>query len=108
MGSKRRNKYNWNEVSTNCRNLNIEAKNLVNKSLNKRSISEDEFIGQMTAIKINCKDPIKLMETLYIDFKLIVPIVKWENDMLLRFSIQAYNSMEDIEKLIFAIKKLKL
>ena len=78
------------------------------KLLNKRPLSSDEFVGQMTAIKIKCKDPIKLMEILYRDFKLVVPIVKWEENMLLRFSIQAYNSMEDIEKLIFAIKQLKL
>ena len=102
------NKHNWNEVSTNCKKINIEAKALVTKSLNKRPLSSDEFVGQMTAIKIKCKDPIKLMEILYRDFKLVVPIVKWEENMLLRFSIQAYNSMEDIEKLIFAIKQLKL
>ena len=101
-------KYNWKDVSLNCRNINIEARKLVNKTLNKTPISDDEFIGQMSAIEIKCEDSIKLIKKLYEDFKIVVPIVKWENKMLLRFSIQAYNSMEDIEKLIFAMKKLKL
>ena len=102
------NKYNWREVSLNCRKINIEARELVNKSLNKNPISNNQFIGQMSAIEIKCEDSIKVIKKLYEDFKIVVPIVKWENKMLLRFSIQAYNSMEDIEKLIFAIKKLDL
>ncbi len=101
-------KYNWKDVSLNCRKINIEARKLVNKTLNKMPISDDEFIGQMSAIEIKCTDSIQLIKKLYEDFKIVVPIVKWENKMLLRFSIQAYNSMEDIEKLIFAMKKLKL
>ena len=100
--------YNWKDVSLNCRKINIEARKLVNKTLNKTPISEDEFIGQMSAIEIKCTDSIQLIKKIYEDFKIVVPIVKWENKMLLRFSIQAYNSMEDIEKLIFAMKKLKL
>ncbi len=100
--------YNWKDVSLNCRKINIEARKLVNKTLNKMPISEDEFIGQMSAIEIKCTDSIQLIKKLYEDFKIVAPIVKWENKMLLRFSIQAYNSMEDIEKLIFAMKKLKL
>ena len=101
-------KYNWKDVSLNCRKINIEARKLVNKTLNKTPISDDDFIGQMSAIEIKCTDSIQLIKKLYEDFKIVVPIVKWENKMLLRFSIQAYNSMEDIEKLIFAMKKLKL
>ena len=101
-------KYNWKDVSLNCRKINIEARKLVNKTLNKTPISDDDFIGQMSAIEVKCTDSIQLIKKLYEDFKIVVPIVKWENKMLLRFSIQAYNSMEDIEKLIFAMKKLKL
>ena len=102
------NKNNWVTISKECRKINIEAREMVNKSLNQKPISENNFIGQMSSIKIRCKDPIELQKIFYLNYKIIVPIVKWEDNMLLRFSIQAYNSMEDIEKLIFAIKKLEL
>ena len=62
----------------------------------------------MTSFEINCKHPIDLMKTLYQKYKLAVPIFKWEDKVLLRFSIQAYNSIEDIQKLIEVMKKLKL
>tara|TARA_Y100001970_G_scaffold8767_2_gene10190 strand:- start:27256 stop:28398 length:1143 start_codon:yes stop_codon:yes gene_type:complete len=102
------NKNNWETISKECRKINIEAREMVNNSLNQEPISENNFIGQMSSIKIQCKDPVELQKIFYLNYKIIVPIVKWEDKMLLRFSIQAYNSMEDIEKLIFAIKKLKL
>ena len=102
------NQNNWAEVSKDCYKTNIEAREMVNNCLNQMPISEDNFIGQMSSIKVRCKDPLKLQEIFYTDYQIVVPIVKWENNTLLRFSIQAYNSIEDIEKLVFAIKKMNL
>ena len=102
------NQNNWSKVSKDCYKINIEAREMVNNSLNQIPISEDDFIGQMSSIKVRCKDPLKLQEIFYTDYQIVVPIVKWENNTLLRFSIQAYNSIEDIEKLVFAIKKINL
>ena len=31
---------------------------------------------------------------------------KWENKVLLRYSIQTYNSDKELEKLLYAVKKL--
>ena len=97
---------NWNEISNNCKKINIEARKMVNDQFNQEALSSDEFIGQMSSIKIECKDTFELQKKLYENYKIIVPIIEWEDKTLLRFSIQAYNSMEDIEKLIFAFKKL--
>ena len=100
-------KNNWHKVSDECKKINIEAREMVNKHLNQDPISSDEFIGQMSSIKIKCKDTFELQKIFYENYKMIIPIIEWENSTLLRFSIQAYNSMEDIEKLIFALKKIK-
>ena len=81
---------------------------MVNNCLNQRAISSDKFIGQMSSIKIRCEDTFKLQRTFYEDYKIIIPVVKWEDNTFLRFSVQAYNSMEDIDKLIFAIKELNI
>ncbi len=101
-------KNNWDKVSSDCRKLNIDAREMINNCLNQKPISSNEFIGQMSSIKIRCKDTFELQKVFYENYKIIIPIIKWEDNTLLRFSIQAYNSMEDIEKLIFAIKKLNL
>ena len=62
----------------------------------------------MSSIKIRCKDPFELQKIFYNEYRIIIPIFEWNDEMFLRFSIQAYNSIEDIEKLIFAIKKINL
>ena len=102
------NQNNWSKVSKNCHKTNIEAREMVNNCLNQKAISEDEFIGQMSSIKIRCKDPLELQKLFYNDYQIQIPIIKWEDSMFLRFSIQAYNSIDDIERLIFAIKKINL
>ena len=99
---------NWITVSNQCHEINIEAREMVSHCLNQNPISSNEFIGQMSTIKIQCKDSFKLQKIFYEDYQIQVPIIKWEDDMFLRFSIQAYNSMDDIERLIFAIKKINL
>jgi len=81
---------------------------MVNHCLNQDPISNNEFIGQMSSIKIRCKNPLELQKIFYNEYKIIIPIFEWNDEMFLRFSIQAYNSIEDIEKLVFAIKKINL
>ena len=44
----------------------------------------------------------KLLEKYYIQ----APVFKWEGNTYLRYSIQAYNSEDDLEKLLIAVKAL--
>ena len=39
-------------------------------------------------------------------YKIQVPVFQWENHAYLRYSIQAYNSEDDLEKLFTAVKEL--
>ena len=96
------------QLPNQCYEINIEAREMVNHCLNQDPISNNEFIGQMSSIKIRCKDPFELQKIFYNEYRIIIPIFEWNDEMFLRFSIQAYNSIEDIEKLIFAIKKINL
>ena len=101
-------KNKWNNVSKNCCKENRIARNKLNIFLNQPPISKDEFIGQMSSIKIPfLKNPMELQLKLYNDYQIQIPVFNWEEKTFLRISIQAYNTMEDIEKLIFALKKIK-
>jgi len=47
-----------------------------------------------------------LKNALYDTYKIEIPLFRWNNLNLIRFSLQAYNAEEDIIKLEFALKAL--
>jgi len=100
-------KNNWIEVGEQCQKINLIARSKLNHFFNQKPISKDQFIGQMSTIQIpHIDDPIEFQKLLYNDYQIQIPILKWGGETFLRISIQAYNSMEDIEKLLYALKKI--
>ena len=99
-------KYNWKNVAKKCRENNLTAREMLNNFLSKEPISDDKFIGQMSSIDFECKDIMAFRMRLFKEFKIQVPIFEWENKTFLRISMQAYNDINDIDKLIFALKKV--
>ncbi len=51
-------------------------------------------------------DPLWLKESLYDRFHIEVPVMKWKDQVLIRYSFQAYNSLADSEALIQALEIL--
>ena len=100
-------KYSWPKQHLICREKNLEARKNINTLLNQSPISDDKFIGQMSTIQIpHIDNPMELKKVLYENYQIQIPILKWNEKTFLRISIQAYNSMEDIEKLLYALKKI--
>ena len=54
---------------------------------------------------ILCEDT-RTSKKLLEKYKIQVPVFEWENHSYLRYSIQAYNSEDDLEKLFTAVKEL--
>lgn len=63
----------------------------------------DEFIGQLGSIPILCKNPLELKDVLYKEFKIEIPVMEQNENVYLRFSINAFNSETDLEKLEQAV-----
>ena len=102
-------KNNWDVVTKECHKLNIWAKNKIISEVDAQSICDDQFLGQMTSFYFDFKDPLNYQN--HIDFfnkyKTQVLFVSWNNRTLFRISIQAYNTKEDILKLIDALQDYK-
>ena len=98
-------KNNWKNVARKCRELNIWARKEINQLLKIEPISDDKFLGQMSSIPIKSKDILQDQIDFYIKYKIQIPFIKWNNREFFRISIQAYNSKEDIIKLLDALKK---
>ena len=60
----------------------------------------------MASIPLNIDDDIFLKNKLLKDYKIQVPVFIWEGKVILRYSIQAYNTESDLNKLYIAIKEI--
>lgn len=67
----------------------------------------DHFIGQMGSIGITCDDPVALKQQLYNEFKIEMPVMVQHGNVFIRFSFNAFNSEQDLEKLEAVLQQLK-
>ena len=98
-------KNNWKNVSKKCKKLNIWARNEINKLLKIEPISDDRFLGQMSSIPIKSNNILEDQIEFYSKYKIQIPFFKWHDKEFFRISIQAYNTKEDIFKLLEALDK---
>ncbi len=98
---------NWEEVSSNCKIQTKLAREKLIDALNSFSICSEEWIGQMCSVPINVKDIQSYRNILIEKYKIEIPIFKWRDKSLIRLSFQAYNSQDDVDKLIEAIKDIE-
>lgn len=109
-------KNNWEEEKKKCKTMIREVYPEASKILGTQPICPltDEFLGQMCSIPVNTANPIELKNLLYDKYRIEIPVMKSSasfmqrpNQIFIRISLQAYNSMSDVEKLFEALKDIK-
>jgi isopenicillin-N epimerase len=101
-------KNNWDKVASNCRTLtkaNAQRFCALLKTTPLAPITDD-FIAQLYSILIKTKEPEKLHDYLYEKYKIQVPVMRHDDNVFLRYSIQCFNTQEDLDKLYFAIEDI--
>jgi len=66
----------------------------------------NEFLGQMASIPITTFHPVELKELLFEKYKIEIPIMPLNGNYYIRYSINAYNSQEDLDILYTALKDI--
>jgi isopenicillin-N epimerase len=96
---------NWPEVSKKCHEMVLANAPLFYELLGTQPISPltNEWIGQMISIPINTKAPEVLQRKLFKEFNIEIPIMRQGDDIYMRYSINAFNSMQDLEALHTAL-----
>ena len=97
---------NWLEVARKCREQVVHTRNEFLNLLNISPPCPDSWLGQMASIPLPIEDADLFKNTLLKKYKIQVPIFKWEGNIYLRYSIQAYNAKSDVEKLLAAVEEL--
>ena len=96
---------NWKEKSKECRKIVRENYQRFCDLVNTKPICPitEEFLGQMASIPVRTKNPVALKELLYTKYKIQIPVMPLNGEIYIRYSINVYNSVEDLDVLYQAI-----
>ena len=97
--------HNWPEVTKKCHEMVLANAPLFYELLGTQPISPltHEWIGQMISIPIHTKEPEVLQRKLFKEFNIEIPIMRQGDDIYMRYSINAFNSVQDLEALHLAL-----
>lgn len=99
------NENNWQQVAANCRQLAHSNYLRFCNLLHAEPLSPvtDEFLGQMCSIPLKTSQPEKLQRLLFENYKIEIPVMRQDDRILLRYSIQAFNAQQDLDNLYNAL-----
>ena len=99
--------HNWPAVAAQCRKLVQENAIRFCALMGSKPLSpvNDEFIGQMFSIPIKTPQPEKLQRALFEKYKIEIPVMRQGEDTYLRYSINAFNSQQDLDVLYHALEE---
>ena len=100
---------NWTAISKNCRKLVLKNASTLCEILNKKPLSpiNDDFIAQMFSCEIDTKNPKGLHDLLLQKYQIEIPVMPHGDKCFIRYSINAFNSQEDLDQLFSALKEIK-
>ncbi|MBI3243678.1 MAG: aminotransferase class V-fold PLP-dependent enzyme [Chloroflexi bacterium] len=99
--------HDWETVRRECHALASETRNRLNALTGLEAICPDstEWLGQLAAVRLpEVIDIDALKARLYDEFHIEVPLLKWNGRNFMRVSFQGYNSPEDADALVEALK----
>jgi isopenicillin-N epimerase len=101
--------HNWEQVATGCRQLVQANAPAFCKLLGATPLSPvtDDFVLQLYSAEIKTPEPEKLYRHFFDAYKIEIPVMRHGDKVYLRYSINAFNSQQDLDKLFAAIEEIK-
>lgn len=102
------NQHNWKEKSKACHELVIKNAQRFYDLLGSNALSPltHEFVGQMLSIPIKTSEPMKLQRFLFEKYKVEIPVMPHGDKVYLRYSINVFNSQNDLDTLYNAVEDI--
>jgi isopenicillin-N epimerase len=100
--------HNWDEVRIECHNLLRHGIERICNLVNMPPLYplDSDLYGQMGIAPLPLSNLAVLKKRLYDEHKIEVPLIQWQDKQFVRISVQAYNSQEDVDALVNALKAL--
>ena len=97
--------HDWGRVRAECHALAARAQREICEHYGLPPLSQDQF-AQMVTIPLPHCDAAAIKERLYAEHRIEVPLGELAGYCGIRISVQAYNTAEDLERLLAALKLL--
>ena len=103
------NDQDWKKISSNCKQLVRDNVSRFCELLNTEPLCpvNEEFLGQMLSLQIRTKEPEKLQKHLFSNYKIEIPLMRLDDKVFIRYSINAFNSQDDLDQLYDAILEIR-
>ena len=101
--------HNWWQVAADCRKIVYDNSEELCNILGSKPLApvEEAFILQLFSAEIKTNQPEKLHDHLRDEYKIQVPIMRQEDKVYLRYSINGFNEQTDLDKLFSALKDIQ-
>lgn len=95
----------WDKVAANCRQMVLNNAQRFCDLLHAQPLSSlhPDFIAQLYSIRIKSDTPEKLQRNLFEQYKIEIPVMRQEEQIFIRFSINAFNTQQDLDHLYRAL-----
>jgi isopenicillin-N epimerase len=99
---------NWTQVSKDCKQLVLSNANNFATLLKTKPLAplSSDFIGQMLSLEIKTENTMALQKHLYQQYYIEIPIMQLGNKQFIRFSINAFNTQQDLDILYKALQQI--
>lgn len=101
-------KNDWKTKAKECRSIVLNNYQRFCDLLNTQPICPitEEFLVQMASIPVNTSNPAALKELLFNKYKIEIPVMPLNGNYFIRYSINGYNSQEDLDILYKALQDI--
>lgn len=98
----------WTAVAAQCNKLVMDNALRFCTLLHAQPLSpvHPDFIGQLYSIAINSSEPEKLQRHLFEKYKIEIPVMRHGDKVFIRYSINAFNSLHDLDVLYNALEEI--
>ena len=101
--------HNWWQVAADCRKMLYDNAPVLCDLLHTAPLAplQEAFILQLFSAPIKTREPEKLHDLFRDKYRIQVPVMRQDEKVLLRFSINGFNEQGDLDKLFDAIKDVQ-
>jgi isopenicillin-N epimerase len=98
--------HDWDAVRSRCHALAAETRRRLDALTGLPPICPDTWFSQLFAARLPACDPDTLKARLYDAYRVETPLIRWNGQVFIRVSFQAYNEEADADALVHALAHL--